>query len=846
MATAVEPTKSELSIKVPTILATKHFNSHVEETEAEVDEFSDAFATPKDENDPYNYNDYAPNFKAPDELDSQNSISFEENDKVDKLSSSPASSVYDDDSFSESADLTDHTATLDTLDKTIDIQNTESLQDNSFNTSFEKEKEKNDPSLTPLDNSNINSIKSENVIVNELSDNSINSTDNHVDVKLSEDKIDSIEDLKDEKIRNSSSYSTTSSEDEKNDYESSDFADSTASKSSSFSSISFHQSTNKKDVKNYEIVEDKNNENRMSVASLAENPELNDISLEDDSLNTEEASKEWGFSDWSFPKTPNSIRALSTLFTGRSSTASIISRNDESRMSVGSMSSTGSNYDLLLARLEKENQILQEDPKARRMSLQGIAEIRASFERVHSEAVESNLEDDIDWDFWGQIVSDYETVARTKPRELSKMIQKGIPQSLRGMIWQLMSKSKDSELETMYAQLLKETSPHEKMISRDLNRTFPKHEYFRDSDGIGQEGLFNVVKAYSLYDKEVGYCQGISFIVGPLLLQKMPDEEAFSVLVKMMKFYNLRGHFLPGMDGLQLRLFQFDHLVEEMLPKVHYHLRSQGINSSMYASQWFMTLFAYKFPLSLVFRIYDTIFMEGIESIFRFSIALLKKNEKKLIEMDFEPLLEYLKSGLFESYQVTATGVLAQLITDTQYKTNEFVKDAYNIRITPKKLQKYQQAYYAQQEAEKRRLMSEAEAIEKIKTNNYHLTNQVKHLEGNLQELNREHVELANELVNTKVELAKVKDDNEELQMTASDLRKTLQSKPIEIENKYKEQMDSLTQKNKALIERNNTLEDQLAGLEKMLIEMKMRYAESENEREILKRRLNDLKKALG
>ncbi|CAG8759879.1 11418_t:CDS:2, partial [Dentiscutata erythropus] len=505
MATAVEPTKSELSIQVPTILATRHFNSHVEETEAEVDEFSDAFATPKDENDPYNYNDYAPNFKAPDELDSQNSISFEESDKVDRLSSS-ASSVYDDDSFSESADLTDHTATLDTLDKTSDIQNAESFQSNSFDASCEKEEEKSDPSLTPLGNSNIDSIKSENAIVDEHSDKSVDDKDmpvddkdksvddkdNRVDAENSEDKHVSIESLKDEAMRNSS-YSTTSSEDEKNDYESSDFADSTVSKSSSFSSISFHQSINKKDIKNYEIIEDKSAENRMSVASLAENPELNDISLEDDSLNTEEASKDWGFTDWSFPKTPTSIRALSTLFTGRSPTTSVISKNDESRMSVGSMSSTGSNYDLLLARLEKENQILQEDPKARRMSIQGMAEIRASFERVHSEAVEANVEDDIDW---------------------------GIPQSLRGMIWQLMSKSKDSELEATYAQLLKETSPHEKMILRDLNRTFPKHEYFQDQDGIGQEGLFNVVKAYSLYDKEVGYCQGISFIVGPLLLQK--------------------------------------------------------------------------------------------------------------------------------------------------------------------------------------------------------------------------------------------------------------------------------------------------------------------------------------
>ena len=121
-------------------------------------------------------------------------------------------------------------------------------------------------------------------------------------------------------------------------------------------------------------------------------------------------------------------------------------------------------------------------------------------------------------DFWGLVVNDYEAVAKSQPKVLSKTIQKGIPTPLRGMIWQLMSKSKDVELETIYAQLLKKTSVHEKLIMRDLNRTFPKHEYFRDQNGIGQEGLFNVVKAYSLYDKEVGYCQGISFVVGPLLL----------------------------------------------------------------------------------------------------------------------------------------------------------------------------------------------------------------------------------------------------------------------------------------------------------------------------------------
>jgi hypothetical protein len=88
------------------------------------------------------------------------------------------------------------------------------------------------------------------------------------------------------------------------------------------------------------------------------------------------------------------------------------------------------------------------------------------------------------------------------------------------MIWQLFSKSKDPELEEQYMRLLKEDSVYEKAILRDLPRTFPKHEYF-ETDGPGQQALFNVVKAYSLYDAEVGYCQGLAFIVGPLLLNVM-------------------------------------------------------------------------------------------------------------------------------------------------------------------------------------------------------------------------------------------------------------------------------------------------------------------------------------
>lgn len=109
---------------------------------------------------------------------------------------------------------------------------------------------------------------------------------------------------------------------------------------------------------------------------------------------------------------------------------------------------------------------------------------------------------------------------RTEHGKFRKLLAVGIPPSLRGMLWQLFSNSKVNSdiIENEYRELLNNTSPHEKLIRRDLPRTFPSLDYFKEPGGEGQEMLFNVIKAYSLFDKQVGYCQGLHFMVGVLLL----------------------------------------------------------------------------------------------------------------------------------------------------------------------------------------------------------------------------------------------------------------------------------------------------------------------------------------
>lgn len=52
-----------------------------------------------------------------------------------------------------------------------------------------------------------------------------------------------------------------------------------------------------------------------------------------------------------------------------------------------------------------------------------------------------------------------------------------------------------------------ETSASELDIIRDISRTFPSHVFFQQRHGPGQRSLYNVLKAYSVYDRDVGYVQ---------------------------------------------------------------------------------------------------------------------------------------------------------------------------------------------------------------------------------------------------------------------------------------------------------------------------------------------------
>lgn len=154
--------------------------------------------------------------------------------------------------------------------------------------------------------------------------------------------------------------------------------------------------------------------------------------------------------------------------------------------------------------------------------------------------------------------------------------------------------------------------------------------------------MFNVLKAYSVFDPDIAYCQGMSFICA-VLVYHLSEEDAFWTFVQMIKSYDLGGMFKPGLPLLTNFLYKVDRLLQVFSPDLFLHLKSLGIKPVMYASEWFSTLFAYNFDFELTSRIWDVFFLEGLDYLLKIAMAILKISEEHVLKLNFEKTLMYLK-----------------------------------------------------------------------------------------------------------------------------------------------------------------------------------------------------------
>lgn len=281
---------------------------------------------------------------------------------------------------------------------------------------------------------------------------------------------------------------------------------------------------------------------------------------------------------------------------------------------------------------------------------------------------------------WEDMLSRWDFVLRSRKERLKARVRKGIPDCLRTKVWYDLSGADEEKKkfpEGHFQSLVDSPGIEdvEDQIRRDLARTFPNHVRFQQSDG--QTSLFKVLKAYAIYDPEVGYIQGMSFIAA-ILLTYMTEENAFWVLIKIIQRDDQRSFYLPGMPKAHLAFFQVDELLKTFVPTVYTHFQSIHMTPFLYCPAWFMTVCTHQFPVATSVRIMDCFLSEGLKVIFRVVLALLRVGRKEFVQADMTQALHLFKT-------------LPETID-----TDKLIKRAFKFNLSRKALQTLEAKFRAQ------------------------------------------------------------------------------------------------------------------------------------------------------
>ncbi|KAG8743649.1 hypothetical protein FRC10_011618 [Ceratobasidium sp. 414] len=210
-------------------------------------------------------------------------------------------------------------------------------------------------------------------------------------------------------------------------------------------------------------------------------------------------------------------------------------------------------------------------------------------------------------------------------------------------------------------------SPTLKEIEKDVVRTMPLNVFF-GGDGMGVSKLRRVLQAYSWRNPELGYCQGMNLIASTLLLVFPEEEDAFWVLTCIIEKL-LPPEFFSGslIQSRACPLVLLDY-VELHHPKVYAHLLDMGVDLPAICFSWFLSLYTDCLPVETLFRVWDLVFAEGLDALFRIALAIIRINEPDLLACDSAPTLyQYLEGMTARMWQADKLMKASQRRTHTRW-----------------------------------------------------------------------------------------------------------------------------------------------------------------------------------
>lgn len=259
-----------------------------------------------------------------------------------------------------------------------------------------------------------------------------------------------------------------------------------------------------------------------------------------------------------------------------------------------------------------------------------------SFQGVISSSLEKS--------FWISFINNPSSTINTLPNYTELLfLRQGLPFQLRSTIWKKLFLMSQDNVIPETSRLVFDNFQHSysleisKQISKDLSRTFPLVEFFRNEETINN--LSTILNVYANYDVELGYCQGLLFLVGVLYYHFKSDSTlTFHALVTIMESEpELHDIFTSTTMSYTLNKwkFEFSTILQEIDNELYEHL-NKFVDMQVFLYQWWLSFISSHTPdLSIVNRVMDFCLLQGWKiGMFKISLGLLLVNKPILMTLD--------------------------------------------------------------------------------------------------------------------------------------------------------------------------------------------------------------------
>ncbi|THH28126.1 hypothetical protein EUX98_g6054 [Antrodiella citrinella] len=217
---------------------------------------------------------------------------------------------------------------------------------------------------------------------------------------------------------------------------------------------------------------------------------------------------------------------------------------------------------------------------------------------------------------WISIISSIPASQSRKSKKVRKLLQDGVPSSVRYLVWAHLTDSKAKRIDGLYARLGKrERVAASASIERDAAMFVERHPQLQDAS------LGNLLQAYMTMVPDTQYSSGLVAIAGLILLQS-PEEDAFWTFISLMDSH-LRPYFSANPIQMEVDAALLVKCLEANEAALSKKLFvDMGISPSTICRAWFTALFVDMLPPEHLRRVWDIFLSEGVVFLFRAGLAI--------------------------------------------------------------------------------------------------------------------------------------------------------------------------------------------------------------------------------